>query len=482
MFSLKWPKNLIKLTPYVSNDYLKNSLRRYSVTMSSLNKHKIAICQFTCKSDKDENFEISRKLITEAKAAGAKFAFLPEACDYIESSTKSSIAKAEPIDGEFMTKFRKLAAELNIWISIGSFHRKVKNGDDSKLYNSNVILDDQGNIKSINDKIHLFEANVTTGNSTTVLKESDFTHPGTNFYLPLETPIGTIGNCICYDLRFPQISSLLTNYFGAQILTYPSVFTVPTGVAHWEVLLRARAIENQCYVIAAAQVGVHNEKRSSYGYSMVVDPWGKVIANCELESPSFKIAEIDMDYLNQVRQSIPISNSIRSDLYLQLPLVTKSIDSEIYEFGENIKLSNEVVFLETPLCIAFVNLRPVVKGHIVIIPKKLRLRAVDMTKEEAADLFHIGRHIGAKLEKHYEATSINFSIQDGLEAGQSVEHVHLHILPRRKNDFQKDNEIYERLRNHDKEDKPFSIKARTHQEMADEARELRKLFYSESHL
>lgn len=100
-----------------------------------------------------------------------------------------------------------------------------------------------------------------------------------------------------------------------------SVFTEPTGEAHWEILLRARAIENQCYVIAAAQIGRHNDKRSSYGHSIVVDPWGKIIANCEKESPSFKIAEIDLEYLEHVRSSMPISNSARTDLYLELPLI-----------------------------------------------------------------------------------------------------------------------------------------------------------------
>jgi len=126
-------------------------------------------------------------------------------------------------------------------------------------------------------------------------------------------------------LRYPQVSSLLVNNFGAQILSYPSVFTVPTGQAHWEVLLRARAIENQCYVVAAGQVGMHNEKRSSYGHSMVVDPWGRVIAECGEEEECFKIAEIDLDYLDSVRKALPIKEGLRSDLYLQIPLVTSKI-------------------------------------------------------------------------------------------------------------------------------------------------------------
>lgn len=117
--------------------------------------------------------------------------------------------------------------------------------------------------------------------------------------------------------------------FGADILTYPSVFTIPTGEAHWEILLRARAIENQCFVIAAAQVGKHNEKRSSYGHSMVVDPWGKILVDLKKDSPCVEVVELDFAYLQQVRKSMPILNSVRSDLYLQYPIV-KSME---YFFG-----------------------------------------------------------------------------------------------------------------------------------------------------
>lgn len=112
---------------------------------------------------------------------------------------------------------------------------------------------------------------------------------------------------------------------GADILTYPSVFTIPTGEAHWEVLLRARAIENQCFVIAAAQVGKHNEKRSSYGHSMVVDPWGKILVDLKKVSPCVQVVELDFSYLQQVRKSMPILNSVRSDLYLQYPILKSKL-------------------------------------------------------------------------------------------------------------------------------------------------------------
>jgi diadenosine tetraphosphate (Ap4A) HIT family hydrolase len=341
------------------------------------------------------------------------------------------------------------------------------------MFNSHVVLDNKGEIKCINDKIHLFESNIKHGESYVTLKESDYTEPGSQFHLPLDSPIGLLATPICYDLRFPILSSLMRK-LGAQIITYPSVFTELTGEAHWEVLLRARAIENQCYVVAAAQVGKHNEKRSSFGYSMIVDPWGKIIANCEKESPSYKLAEINLNYLNEVRNSIPILNSHRNDLYIQMPIVIKKIDREFYFFSDKIKLSNSVIFLETLHCIAFVNIKPIVKGHVMVIPKQIRTRVEEMTSEESIDLFNTARLVSARLEKHLDASSLNFGIQDGPDSGQSVKHVHLHILPRRKGDMERNDEIYEKLQSHDKD---MTTGLRTPEEMAAEASEFRKLFY-----
>ncbi|XP_078061598.1 deaminated glutathione amidase-like [Mustelus asterias] len=150
------------------------------------------------------------------------------------------------------------------------------------------------------------------------MKESDFTIPGTGIEPPVSTPIGKLGLAICYDLRFPEISLVLTEA-GAEILTFPSAFTVTTGLAHWEPLLRARAIETQCYVVAAAQTGKHNEKRTSYGHSMVVDPWGCVVAECN-EGRDICYAEIDLQYLWDIRQDMPVSHHRRKDLYGHLTL------------------------------------------------------------------------------------------------------------------------------------------------------------------
>lgn len=124
--------------------------------------------------------------------------FLPEACDYIEKSASASIEKGESLDGEFISKFKELASELKIWISIGSFHRKMGTHDHPKIYNTSVLLSDKGEIKAIYDKVHLFEVNMKNGDVITSLKESDYTIPGADFYMPIESPIGKLGNCIVY--------------------------------------------------------------------------------------------------------------------------------------------------------------------------------------------------------------------------------------------------------------------------------------------
>ncbi len=163
----------------------------------SSRKHCIAICQLTCSADKAHNLATTTKLVREAKSAGAEFVFLPEACDYIESSPQASVQAAESLDGEFISRCRQLSAELNVWISVGSFHRKATGGDSSKIYNTSVIVDGEGQIRSVSDKIHLFEANIAgEGSLSTRLREADFTHPGGSLYMPVETPIGNLANCI----------------------------------------------------------------------------------------------------------------------------------------------------------------------------------------------------------------------------------------------------------------------------------------------
>ena len=131
---------------------------------------------------------------------------------------------------------------------------------------------------------------------------------------PIQTPLGKLGLLTCYDVRFPQQSIHLRDK-GAQILSYPSAFTVQTGEAHWNVLLRARAIETQSYVVASAQIGSHHEKRTSYGHACIVDPWGKIIAECSNESEDFALASIDLSFLEKIRTEMPLEMHSRKDLY-----------------------------------------------------------------------------------------------------------------------------------------------------------------------
>lgn len=153
--------------------------------------------------------------------------------------------------------------------------------------------------------MHLFDSELENG---PVIRESETIEPGNHILPPFNTSVGKIGSMICFDLRFPEIALSLRRQ-GAEILLYPSAFTVPTGKAHWLPLLRARAIECQCYVIAAAQVGKHNEKRESYGHSIVIDPWGEVVAELGGEGkgePEVVLAEIDLERVRRVREQQPL--------------------------------------------------------------------------------------------------------------------------------------------------------------------------------
>ncbi|KAF9933931.1 Nitrilase [Modicella reniformis] len=179
-----------------------------------------------------------------------------------------------------------------------------------------VLINDEGSVVESYRKIHLFDVDIANGPR---LMESQSTVAGNSIVPPVSTPVGKVGLGICYDLRFPEMALELRRQ-GAEILTYPSAFTVKTGEAHWEVLLRSRAIETQSYVVAAAQVGKHSEKRSSYGHAMIVDPWGKVVAECDgQEEEAIAVAPIDFAALERIRLEMPVMNHRRYDIFSQPP-------------------------------------------------------------------------------------------------------------------------------------------------------------------
>ena len=252
-----------------------------------------------------------------ASKVGAKALFLPEASDYIAPNAEASRSLCKPVqESEFVIGLQKEAKEHSLPISVG-IHEPALN---QKVKNTSLWIDEAGSITQKYQKLHLFDVDIKDGPQ---LKESDSVEQGKGILDPFVTPIGTVGLQICFDLRFPE-PALALRARGAQILTYPSAFTVPTGRAgHWEVLLRARAIETQSYVVASAQVGVHDGegKRRSYGHSMIVDPWGKIMAELGGEETfggegEIAFAEIDLEYLDKVRREVPLIR--RTDIYSEI--------------------------------------------------------------------------------------------------------------------------------------------------------------------
>ncbi|KAJ5929427.1 hypothetical protein N7454_006377 [Penicillium verhagenii] len=270
-----------------------------------------AVGQLCATASITSNLAQCQTLIQKAAAAGAKVLFLPEASDYIASSADESLALARsPEQGNFLSALQQSAKLAEIHINVG-IHEIAS---EQRLKNSLVWIDDKGVITQNYHKVHLFDVDIKDG---PVLKESASVQPGNQILPPFETPIGRVGLAICFDLRFPEISLALRRQ-KADIITYPSAFTVPTGKAHWESLLRARAIETQSYVIAAAQAGPHNEKRRSYGHSMIVNPWGEIVAELgdDHDEPQIVTADIDLGLVAKIRQEMPLLR--RTDLYPEI--------------------------------------------------------------------------------------------------------------------------------------------------------------------
>ncbi|XP_034020817.1 deaminated glutathione amidase [Thalassophryne amazonica] len=269
-----------------------------------------AICQLTATPDKEQNFSTCKRLVEEAKERDASMVFLPEGFDYIGSSREETLSLSETLTGDTIKRYSQLARTLEVWLSLGGFHERGHAWEtDRRIYNSHIIINDKGDIVSIYRKSHLFDVELPDRGVS--LRESAFTIPGPSLVPPVQTPIGQVGLGICYDLRFPELSLALQRH-GAEILTYPSAFTVATGAAHWEVLLRARAIETQCFVLAAAQVGQHHQKRSSYGHALAVDPWGEVLGDCRVESPGLITVPIDLEKIHSTRRKMPIERHRRN--------------------------------------------------------------------------------------------------------------------------------------------------------------------------
>lgn len=255
----------------------------------------VSAIQMTSVSDKEANRKKVAHFVEKACKQKAKLIVLPEHWNWLGKSLEKK-GSVEQADGESFQFLKKLAKQHQCAIIAGSINEK--NGD--KLpYNSSCLIRPDGNLGKIYRKIHLFDSNLPGH-----LKESDFTSAGHELVVE-DCGWCKIGFSICYDIRFPELYRKLADR-GAQILAIPSNFTSETGLSHWEVLVRARAIENQCFVIAADQTGVTGAGWEAHGHSMIVDPWGKILAMAQKEETAL-LAELKLDLLLEVRKKIPIS-------------------------------------------------------------------------------------------------------------------------------------------------------------------------------
>jgi predicted amidohydrolase len=259
----------------------------------------VAALQMTSLADVAKNVAAARRLLREAKDAGACLAVLPENFSFMGRNEAERRAVVEEFGkGPAQEAMSATARELKLWIVAGT--QPIAVPGDSRPANACVVYDDAGKRAARYDKIHLFDVDLPGGREG--YRESANAVPGKNAVI-VDTPAGRLGLTVCYDLRFPELFRKLVSE-GAEIFSVPSAFTGPTGRAHWETLLRARAIENLSFVIAAAQSGIHDSNRETYGDSLIVDHWGRVLAR-EPRGSRVVLASLDKDGQKATRESFP---------------------------------------------------------------------------------------------------------------------------------------------------------------------------------
>jgi predicted amidohydrolase len=264
----------------------------------TLPKHKVAAIQMTSGADVEHNLSRAEALCRQAAADGARLLVLPECFAYLgPEDGKFALAEPLPDGGPILQRMRNLARETQSELVLGGFYEQTTL--PRKVRNACIHLDDSGQVKAVYRKIHLFDVDLPDG---TKLEESAGVEAGHEVVVS-DTRAGTLGLSVCYDVRFPELYRKLVD-LGATLLTVPAAFTLTTGKDHWHVLLRARAIEAQCYVIAAAQTGLHFGTRRSYGHALISDPWGCVVAECS-DGEGYALAAIDPALIERVRATLP---------------------------------------------------------------------------------------------------------------------------------------------------------------------------------
>lgn len=258
---------------------------------------KVVLIQMISSAKVGENLRQVEHVMIQAKEEEAQLVVLPENFAFMGINKTDKLKIAEPYgEGPIQKKLSQLAKDLGLWVVAGTIPIKSLG---SKVRSSSIVYDDKGLSVARYDKIHLFDVRVSEHEAH---QESLTVERGSELVV-VDTPVGKIGLTVCYDLRFPELYQQLSAR-GAQLFTVPSAFTAVTGLAHWEILLRARAIENLCYVLAPNQGGQHENGRQTYGHSMVVEPWGKIIVQKEV-GPGLLSADIDLQRLQQLRRHFP---------------------------------------------------------------------------------------------------------------------------------------------------------------------------------
>jgi deaminated glutathione amidase len=259
---------------------------------------KVAIHQTSSGIDPHANADVMEKAIREAAQHNAAFYFAPEMALLIDRDRPRAAPHiVEEGMSAALKAVQEAAAQAKIWVHIGSM---AVQAEENRYANRTIVIDDTGHIRARYDKIHLFDVDLPTGESW---RESNAYRPGTQA-VAVQCPLGLMGLSICYDMRFPDLYSAFAKA-AVDIIAVPAAFTVPTGRAHWHALLRARAIEAQAFVIAAAQSGTHADGRKTYGHSLVVDPWGEVLLDMG-EGEGVAFVDIDLARIQEVRSQIPV--------------------------------------------------------------------------------------------------------------------------------------------------------------------------------
>ncbi len=263
---------------------------------------RVAVVQMTSTTDVDRNLRAAEALVEEAAARGARLVGLPENFGFLRSEGEP-VAEPQALDGPWVSRMSALSRRLDITLLLGSLPERVEG--ETRVHNTAVLLGPDGGTLAVYRKVHLFDIDLP---GLEHLKESRAVIPGAEPVVA-DTACGRLGLSICYDLRFPELYRRLVRA-GARILAVPSAFTERTGKDHWEVLLRARAIENLAYVMAPAQVGLHGRARSSHGHAMVVDPWGSILAQVP-DGEGVAVADFDFPRQDRLRRELPALDHAR---------------------------------------------------------------------------------------------------------------------------------------------------------------------------